>query len=156
MTHTEISLDLARCHFPVNGLGFGRRVGIWLQGCSIHCAGCIVPETWIAKEEHRTPLDGLLRGLLPWLDQADGVTISGGEPFDQPDSLHALLSALRILTMGDILIYSGYPWRRLSHLHSNILECCDVVISEPFMGNDRGDEPFIGSRNQQLHALIDG
>ena len=30
-----------------------------------------------------------------WLKQADGVTISGGEPFDQPDALHELLTRIR-------------------------------------------------------------
>ncbi len=153
MSPREITLDLSRCHFPVNGLGFGRRVGVWFQGCSIHCPGCIVPETWEAGRAHRTPLRGLLHGLLPWLDKADGVTISGGEPFDQPESLYALLSALRTLTTGDLLVYSGYTWGRLMERYSKIVECCDVVVSEPFRMNERGEESFIGSSNQRLHQL---
>jgi anaerobic ribonucleoside-triphosphate reductase activating protein len=29
----------------------------------------------------------ILATIEPWLDEADGITISGGEPFDQPEGL---------------------------------------------------------------------
>jgi anaerobic ribonucleoside-triphosphate reductase activating protein len=150
---SAVTLNLARCHFPVHGLGFGRRVGVWVQGCSIHCPGCIVPETWIAGPEHRTALDDLLGALLPWLDGCDGVTISGGEPFDQPEALAALLAALRTLCTGDLLVYSGYPWGLLQSRWRQVLSLCDAVISEPFRAGQRGEEPIAGSSNQYLHSL---
>ena len=153
MTAVDIHMNLARSHFPVTGLGYGRRVGIWFQGCSIHCAGCVVPETWVAGPEHRTSLRGLLAMIQPWIEDADGVTVSGGEPFDQNVALHALLAALRVLCGGDLLVYSGYPWARLTKSYQDVISCCDVVVSEPFRSSLRGDEPFIGSSNQQLHAL---
>lgn len=149
----DVVVNLARCHFPVNGLGYGRRVGIWLQGCSIHCPGCIVPETWVSRPEHRTSLYRLLQALQPWLEQADGVTISGGEPFDQATELGALLAALRILCKGDMLVYSGYPWRKLYQQHPEVLQLCDAIISEPFRLKDRGGEPLIGSANQRINLL---
>lgn len=37
---------LSRLHFPVTTLGPGRRIGVWFQGCSIRCAGCISRDTW--------------------------------------------------------------------------------------------------------------
>ncbi|MCT5046402.1 radical SAM protein, partial [Pseudomonas aeruginosa] len=27
-------------------MGTGRRLGIWFQGCSIRCPGCISADTW--------------------------------------------------------------------------------------------------------------
>ena len=39
-------IGLNRVHFPVTALGPGRRVGIWLQGCSIRCPGCMSLDTW--------------------------------------------------------------------------------------------------------------
>lgn len=146
-------LHLARCHFPVHGLGYGRRVGIWVQGCSIHCAGCIVPETWIAGPEHRVEIAELLASLMPSLAVCDGVTVSGGEPFDQADALAALLAALRTLITGDLLVYSGYGWKTLQARWEHALVACDAVISEPFKATQRGQEPIAGSSNQQLHAL---
>ena len=153
MTAPDIEMHLARCHFPVTGLGYGRRVGIWFQGCSIHCAGCIVPETWIAGPEHCTSLRGLLTRIQPWIESADGVTISGGEPFDQGAALHALLAALRVLSPGDLLVYSGYPWARLATTYPEIIAGCDVVVSEPFRSALRGEEPFVGSSNQHVHTM---
>ncbi len=43
-----MNILLNKAHFPVTVLGPGRRIGIWLQGCSIGCAGCISQDTWEA------------------------------------------------------------------------------------------------------------
>ena len=145
---------LAKCHHPVRGLGFGRRVGIWFQGCSIRCRGCIVPETWESGPNHQVELAALLQALLPWLDDSDGVTISGGEPFDQPEALLALVTALRRLGSGDILVYSGYPWRRLNQRHQDVIAVVDVVVSEPFRTDRRvSNAVLVGSTNQCVHLL---
>ncbi|HAU1321526.1 TPA: radical SAM protein, partial [Legionella pneumophila] len=37
---------ISRVHFPVTTLGPGHRIGIWFQGCSIRCPGCISTDTW--------------------------------------------------------------------------------------------------------------
>ena len=39
-------VGVSRLHFPVTTLGPGRRAAIWLQGCSIHCRGCVSRDTW--------------------------------------------------------------------------------------------------------------
>src|SRR5687767_5823772 len=90
---TVMKMALSRVHYPVTALGYGRRLGIWLQGCPLACPGCISRDTWVADERHDTTLtetiaacDALVSGLI------DGVTISGGEPFQQPDALEGLLS----------------------------------------------------------------
>jgi anaerobic ribonucleoside-triphosphate reductase activating protein len=149
-----LHLHLAKCHHPVRGLGWGRRTGIWFQGCSIRCRGCVVPETWEATPGHRVPLAALLHRLLPWLDDCDGVTISGGEPFDQPEALAALLAALRTLCHGDLLVYSGYPWATLQSRYRDVLAHADVIVSEPFVQVQRTALPVLaGSRNQRVHLL---
>ncbi len=33
--------QLNRIQYPVNNLGNGKRIGIWVQGCSLSCKGCI-------------------------------------------------------------------------------------------------------------------
>ena len=153
MNLSELTIDLSRCHFPVRGLGHGRRVGIWVQGCGIHCPGCVVPETWTAGPEHRTPLINLIAWALERTGQAEGITISGGEPFDQPTALLALVSALRRDFPGDILVYSGRPWNVLRSRHAAILSYVDVVVSEPFVAARRDDLPLIGSANQRVNLL---
>ncbi len=77
-------LNLSRIHFPVTTLGPGNRIGIWFQGCSIRCKGCISVDTWGMKKGS-VSVDEIISVIDPWLDMADGITISGGEPFDQPE-----------------------------------------------------------------------
>jgi anaerobic ribonucleoside-triphosphate reductase activating protein len=149
------TVQIARCHYPVRGLGFGRRVGVWFQGCSIRCRGCIVPETWHTDPSRQVSLQALLEALLPWLDRGcDGVTISGGEPFDQAEALFALLTALRVLTNGDLLLYSGYAAALLRRRYPEILQCAYVLVSQPYVAALRESAPILrGSRNQQVHLL---
>ena len=89
-----IDVGISRVHFPITALGPGRRIGIWFQGCSIRCSGCMSRDTWELAAS-RMPVAALLAQIGPWLPQADGVTISGGEPFDQPLALEVLVRGLR-------------------------------------------------------------
>ena len=77
---------LSRLHFPVTALGPGRRIGLWVQGCSIRCAGCISLDTW-APGKGSTTVAAVAEVIMRWIDEADGLTISGGEPLDQADAI---------------------------------------------------------------------
>lgn len=145
-------IGLNRVHFPVTALGPGRRVGIWLQGCSIRCPGCMSLDTW-APAETRIAVAEVLDRISAWLPDADGVTVSGGEPFDQPQALLALLAGLRTAQCGSILVYSGYPLGALTERHPEVLALIDVLISEPF--DAACDEPVLlrGSSNQRVTCL---
>lgn len=146
-------LAINKVHFPVTTLGYGRRLGIWTQGCSIHCPGCVSRDTWDALPDHRIALEELLAGCAQWLAQADGVTISGGEPFDQPDALRELLKLLRARTAGDLLVFSGYPNERLFAQHADVLALADVLISEPFVAHAGQTLALRGSDNQRIFLL---
>lgn len=147
-------IGLNRVHFPVTALGPGRRVGIWLQGCSIRCPGCMSLDTW-ARAAATIPVTEVVDGILAWLREADGVTISGGEPFDQPEALHALLAALRAAQCPSVLVYSGYSLNRLTGLHSETLALIDVLISEPFDKSQIAPALLRGSSNQRVTCLTD-
>ena len=150
-----------KAHFPVTVLGPGRRIGIWMQGCSIGCPGCISRDTWEADPGRRMPLES----LLAWCFEVaragvDGVTISGGEPFDQPDALHALLSGFcawrdRETRTLDLLCYSGHPLRALELHHRRILDLLDAIIPEPYLEARPTAHPWRGSANQSLVPLSD-
>lgn len=144
----------SHAHFPVTALGYGRRVGVWLQGCSIHCPGCIVPQSWRADESHRATIARLVRQLEPWLRRADGLTISGGEPFDQPEALETLIRLCRPILSGDILIYSGHPWKHVSRFE-RLLGLVDAVIPEPFRAQEPSIDSLTGSANQPVLLLTD-
>ena len=147
-----MDLSLSRMHFPVTTLGPGRRIGIWFQGCSIRCPGCISADTW-GPGHRRLSLEQLLEHITPWLQEAEGITISGGEPFDQFDALRSLLEGLRRLSKLDILVYSGYALEQLdeSLLQTNGL--IDALISDPYIEALSQTMALRGSDNQRLSLL---
>ncbi|WP_456999158.1 4Fe-4S single cluster domain-containing protein [Luteimonas sp. A534] len=136
----------------MTALGPGRRVGIWFQGCSIRCPGCISADTWGAGR-HRTTVGQMLDEVQPWLAAADGVTISGGEPFDQPDALLELLTALRRYRALDILVYSGHPLETLAGTLARADSLIDALISDPFEQQQPQTVTLRGSDNQRLSLL---
>lgn len=139
-------------HFPVTTLGPGQRLGIWFQGCSIQCPGCISADTWANSRGHTT-LEDLLEQIIVSLPEADGITISGGEPFDQPDALVALLSALRKRTGADILVYSGHALETLNPVLQRAQGLIDALITDPFELHSAHSRPLRGSDNQRMHLL---
>jgi anaerobic ribonucleoside-triphosphate reductase activating protein len=154
---SPIELHLSRLHWPVTALGYGRRIGIWFQGCSIRCPGCCSRDTWDVPSGQAMPLDA----VLDWIAgrpsaEIDGFTISGGEPFDQPEALAALIAALRERHGAgrerDLLVYSGYSWSALRRRHAALLDNLDVLVSGPYR-DGRPGAPLRGSGNQKLHRL---
>lgn len=145
-------IAISRLHFPVTTLGPGRRIGIWFQGCSIHCPGCISQDTWDTNQGWTT-VEIVLAAIQPWLLQAEGITISGGEPFDQPEALRALLQNLRRMTTIDVLVYSGYVFSEIESLVFSSL--IDVLISEPYVEAATQTTPLRGSDNQVMHFLTE-
>ncbi len=151
-----MDLRLARIHYPITVLGPGRRVGIWFQGCDIGCAGCMSRDTWDPTAGHLTDVKQVCDITLAARDDEnlEGVTISGGEPFQQPEALHQLCSTLRHRWPDvDVLVYSGYSMSRLRRLHSDILDVVDAVVSEPFVAGRPTEAPWRGSSNQELAVL---
>lgn len=151
-----MKIGISRAHFPVTTLGPGRRLGIWVQGCSIRCPGCISADTW-REASDLVHVDTLVAQLSAWLTQCDGITISGGEPFDQPLALQALLQVLRGFDADgrtrDILVYSGHP---IEHLHGLMAGCPDwgdALMTDPFALDQPQTKALRGSDNQRLHLL---
>jgi anaerobic ribonucleoside-triphosphate reductase activating protein len=145
-------LYLSRIHFPVTTLGPGRRIGVWFQGCSIRCQGCVSADTWgIGKGG--VSVDEIMNTLSLWLQEADGITISGGEPFDQPEALIDLLTQIRSKTCIDILVYSGHPFEKIAPIVQKCPGTIDALISDPYEEQTPQTVPLRGSDNQRLHCL---
>ena len=125
------SIALSRIHFPVTTLGPGRRIGIWFQGCSIRCPGCISMDTW-AQDRGITTIDEVVNAIAQWIPAAEGITISGGEPFDQPVALLELLSQLRSLSEADVLVFTGYPWGSVCDMVDASPGLIDALVTGPF------------------------
>ena len=147
-------LTISRIHFPVTTLGPGRRLGIWFQGCSIRCEGCVSADTW-GFDRGTTTVADLIDQVSPWLRDAEGITISGGEPFDQAEALLQLLRGLPLSKDQDVLLFSGYPMDAL--VKSKVLGSglVDALISEPFVAGSAQTLRLRGSDNQHLNLLTE-
>ncbi len=148
-----MKIALSRIHYPVRTLGPGARIGIWFQGCSIRCTGCVSMDTWAAGQ-HITTLDKVKEGLSPFL-ASDGVTISGGEPFDQPEALLALLQWLREVHSGDLFVYSGYAYEALQKQLVAFNGLIDAIMTDPFRQDIGQTLALRGSDNQRLFMLTE-
>lgn len=147
-----MKLALSRVHFPVTTLGPGRRLGIWVQGCSIRCPGCISSDTW-ANRAPDVEIVEMLDRIRPWLLECDGITISGGEPFEQQEALEQLLQAIRQLSGVSILVYSGLSLEELASrdvLKQGLVDC---LISDPFDVSMGQTKYLRGSDNQRITCL---
>lgn len=163
------SLLLAKAHYPVTTLGPGTRAGIWTQGCTLRCPGCLSRDTWEPDPRKAVPVEAVLGWLESLPALPDGVTISGGEPFQQPQALAALLRGIHAWRGNrpvDILVYSGYVYSRLSRSATtrDILDLCDAVITGPYIdrlnpvrpeGGHPGQGSLLwkGSANQRIVPL---
>jgi anaerobic ribonucleoside-triphosphate reductase activating protein len=147
-----MKIALNNLQFPVTTLGFGRRVGVWTQGCGIGCPGCMSKDTWSVTAENYVDIEEVRRAFLHW-PNADGVTISGGEPFQQPEALEKLLLLSRKHYTGDILVFSGFDFIELEKNFSNLISMVDVLVAGPFRPNTGTELALRGSDNQTVHLF---
>ncbi len=154
-------MNVARILYPVRVLGPGERVGIWLSGCDRGCKGCSNPELWQRKPEFEISTDNLLRLIHKISDShpVDGFTISGGEPFYQPQDLSELIKEISVIS-DDILIYSGYKLEELKAMNDTatdfILNNAAVLIDGAYIEELNDNSLLRGSSNQKIHILNSG
>ena len=147
---------------PVHSLGPGERLCLWTQGCSKNCPGCISPE--MQPFSGQEVEEDLLARLLIHTAQAAhcrNLTISGGDPLEQPESLLRLLELVRP-HFDDILVYTGYTLQFLRSENcpeaaKKCLEYIDVLIDGPYI-QERNLPGCVlrGSDNQTIHYLTPG
>lgn len=153
-----MKLSVSHILYPVYNLGHGSRIAIWFQGCSIHCSGCLNPESWDFAGGQQIDLLELYMAILEVAEEHTGISISGGEPFDQYDALVLLCSMLKANTKLDILLFSGYDLESLKSKHPDLhfLDVIDYLIDGPFMSDKMATEGLIGSTNQCVYRLEAG
>ena len=151
-------MNVARILYPVQVLGPGKRVGIWVAGCSRRCKGCSNPELWTQRPEYEISVDRLsaLVEELARNYEVDGFTISGGEPMNQAKELNQLIAQLSAVS-SDFLVYTGYRIEQLIEMHDpmidSVLRKIAVLVDGEYI-EELNDNSFLrGSSNQRVHVL---
>jgi len=134
--------------------GPGARFVVWMQGCSLGCAGCFNQHT-------HDPLGGSAAELATLVEamrasRSEGLSLSGGEPLQHADDAIALLDAARSLGMST-LAFSGYT---IDEIHAlprgdEVLARLDVLIDGRYVSTQRLATGLRGSANQQIRLLTD-
>ena len=90
--------------------GPGLRSAVWFQGCSIRCHGCWNPETHDEGLLEPLEVSDLFSQLASL--ETDGVTFTGGEPFDQSE---VALELGRLLKESgkSVVVFSGFNWKEI-------------------------------------------
>jgi Organic radical activating enzymes len=89
------------------------------------------------------------------VNSIDGVTVSGGDPLEQPDELIDLLAGLKPF-INDILVFTGFTLeeaeRRLNNDQiSAIKNTVSLLVDGRFEEENRDNNPLRGSANQKIH-----
>jgi anaerobic ribonucleoside-triphosphate reductase activating protein len=141
---------------PVTNLGPGKRIVLWLEGCSLKCNGCMAVSMQKKKEYHKRSVIELISVIKDASEGLDGITISGGEPFEQSESLFELVQLIRRETNLNILVYSGYTieeLREFGDVTNKVLEVIDILIDGRFEQQNTNKKLWRGSDNQDFHIL---
>lgn len=143
-------------HSTVNGIGL--RSVLFLSGCPHHCPYC-QNETMQNYDYGESIDDGIiLSRILKNSPLLEGVTLSGGEPFEQAKALLPLVKAIKAHKL-TLWCYTGYTYDELLQDpdKQQLLTYIDVLVDGPFI-NALKDEnlKYRGSSNQHVYELIDG
>lgn len=136
--------------------GPGDRFVIWTQGCRKMCKNCYNPETWSHYRNNLIDIDLLVEEIKN--SSISGVTISGGDPFEQPEELFYLLGKIKQLDLSDgVIVFSGYTIDeiRVREELRKSLDYIDVLIDGLYIDEKRITNGLAGSSNQEFHFLSD-
>lgn len=146
-------LNLAGSVAASHANGPGRRAVLWVQGCRRRCVGCHNPSALAHVVNSIVEVDAVV-GWYRRQQPLRGMTLSGGEPFEQALALAAVARAVRGLG-GDVIAYSGYTLHELragGPPHAGeMLAAIDLLVDGPYRQELASALPLRASSNQRLH-----
>lgn len=157
---SDIYLNVAKTLSHSRANGPGVRAVIWVQGCTIGCAGCY--NAFTHPHEKRTLVTP--HTIAEWvssLEGIEGVSFSGGEPFEQAKAVGMVIREIRQRNPNlTFFSYSGFDLVKLQKSEDEnvigLLGELDMVSAGPYIHSERKpDLLWRGSSNQQLHYLSD-
>lgn len=133
--------------------GPGIRMAVFFQGCLLHCPGCHNRGSWDPNAGIEMDTEEIKRRMAidPLLA---GITLSGGEPFLQPEAALDLAKFAHSLGL-NVWCYTGYNMGLMLHMGDAaqvaLLKETDVLVDGPYQEDKRTLElKWRGSSNQRV------
>lgn len=136
--------------------GPGPRTVIWFQGCTLGCPACFNPTSHDVRGGFSADTITLAAEIRVRRASIEGISVSGGEPFQQPEALLDLLERLGGTGLSR-LVFSGYTRREIHALPlgDTILRDIEVLIAGRYVAARHVGRDLLGSANQTIHLLTD-
>ncbi len=139
--------------------GPGHRIALWFSGCNIRCSGCCNPHLFEQSEDQKIDINDLfykIEEIQNSDSDIEGLTVLGGEPFDQPEALFELLKFSKVNGLST-MVFSGYSLSKIQKSRNDrILNFIDLLVDGPYLESQREvNRRWIGSANQKLHFMSD-
>ena len=154
----DVYLNISKTLSRSRANGPGSRGVIWVQGCTIGCDGCYSLSTHPHRKVNIVPPEELALWICS-LNGIEGVTISGGEPFEQAQGVSIMLQYIRTNRPDlSVFVFTGYEVEFLQestdiHVQS-LLKQVDLLCCGPFVPEEFNiDLLWRGSSNQRLIYL---
>lgn len=135
--------------------GPGIRLVVFAQGCKHNCLGCHNPETHSFEGGYLISIDEIIETIRknPLLD---GVTFSGGDPFEQAYIFGVLAKLVKEMGL-NVVTYTGYLYEKILEEIKNkkdwdmLLKYSDIIVDGKYdKTKKKADLKFIGSANQRI------
>ena len=144
--------------------GPGIRTVVFLAGCSLRCLYCHNPDTWLRMRGMKKNVGAVLEEVAKYRSyykfSGGGITISGGEPADQPFFLTELLKACRENGIHTVLDTSGCANEEIA---KEILPHVDLMLLDfkafapdlyqRVSGGQKVERPILTLRHAQLLGI---
>lgn len=140
--------------------GPGIRLVIFVQGCRHKCDGCHNPQTHDYNGGTEMRIIDIFNDRIKNNKLIDGVTFSGGEPFEQAYALRCLGELIKTERPDlNIITFTGYRYKDLNTPRENIesYESLKLITVSDFVVDGKFDKNLVeeglrfrGSANQQV------
>ena len=135
--------------------GEGIRTVVWTQGCPHNCKGCHNPITHSFEGGYLEEIEEVL-DEIDSLQYQDGITLSGGDPFMQPDACLEIAKYAKEKGL-NVWCYTGFTFEQLKALGKTkpaiieLLSNIDILVDGKFILEERNlDLKYCGSSNQRV------
>jgi anaerobic ribonucleoside-triphosphate reductase activating protein len=134
--------------------GPGLRFVIWSQGCTLTCPGCFNPGTHPRDDGEPSTAEELAALVLARRDGIEGVTLSGGEPLEQPTAVARFCELIRTGSDLGIIILTGFTRQEIAAdpARADAVRNADMVLAGRYNARRHLGSGLRGSDNKEHWA----